>query len=78
MWRAKDFPFLSQDLFNGTSSNSSYYSVYNQSLILNPDFTINQAALDREGVPWMTPTYIGYLITSNMGLTATLVHMLLW
>lgn len=78
MWRAQDFPFLSQSLFNGTSSNGTNYYVYNQSLILDSNFEIDQVAFLREGIPWMTPTYIGYLITSNMGMTATLTHMLFW
>jgi hypothetical protein len=45
---------------------------------LRPDFTIDEAKLAAEGVPYLTGTYIAYLITSNAGLTATLVHMLLW
>lgn len=52
--------------------------VYDQSLILKPDFTIDNVKFAAEGVPYLTGTYIAYLITSNAGLTATLVHMLLW
>lgn len=77
-WRAKDFPFLSQELFNGTSSNSTNFVVYNQSLILNDNFEIDHAALAQEGIPYLTPTYLGYLITTNMGMLATIVHMMLW
>ena len=77
-WRAQDFPFLSQELFNGSASNSSVYVTYNQSLILNENFEIDHAAVDREGAPWLTATYIAYLITTNMGLTSTLAYMLLW
>ena len=78
LWRSKDFPFLSQFLFNGTVSNQTNYVTYNQSLILNDKFEIDHAALAREGIPYITGSYIMYLITSNMGLTAALVHMLLW
>lgn len=78
VWRSMDFPFLSQEMFNGTSSNGTYFSVYNQSLILNDKFEIDSAALETAGIPYLTGTYIAYLITSNMGLTATLTHMLLW
>jgi hypothetical protein len=70
-------PFLSQSLFNATSTFTNY-TVYDQNLILSPDFTIDEAKLAAEGVPYLTGTYIAYLITSNAGLTATLVHMLLW
>lgn len=76
-WRSQDFPFLSQELFDG-SSNSTNYVVYNQSAILNEDFRIDNAKLEAAGIPYLTGTYIGYLITSNMGLTATLTHMMLW
>lgn len=77
VWNSQNFPFLSQLLFYG-DSNSTYYHTYNQSLILNEDFTINQDLLRQQGLPWLTGTYISYLITSNMGLTATFTHMLLW
>lgn len=78
IWRSLDFPFLSQELFNGTGSNSSYFNTYNQSLILNSNFEIDQEALAREGAPWLTGTYIAYLITSNAGCTATFIYMFLW
>lgn len=78
MWRSMDFPFLSQELFNGTGSNQTNYVVWNQSLVLNDNFEIDQGALDQQGIPYLTGTYIAYLITSNAGLTATLTHMLLW
>ncbi|KAF2768319.1 OPT superfamily oligopeptide transporter [Teratosphaeria nubilosa] len=77
VWRSLDFPFLSQELFDG-SSNSTNYVVYNQSLILNDNFEIDKAKLEQTGIPYLTGTYIAYLITSNMGMTAGLVHMLLW
>ena len=76
-FRAQDFPFLAQELFDG-SSNGSIYSVYNQSAILNSNFEIDDALLDQMGTPFLTASYLGYLITSNMGFTATFVHMLLW
>lgn len=76
-YRAQDFPFLSQVLFTG-QSNGTYYDLYNQSLILNPDNTLSEEKLDAYGLPYMTATYIGYLITTNMGTTANLAHMFLW
>ena len=77
IFNSQNFPFLSQLLFYG-DSNSTYYHTYNQSAILNPDFTINETLLHEQGIPWLTGSYLCYLITSNMGLTATFTHMLLW
>jgi hypothetical protein len=54
IWEAKSFPFLSQELFNITGSNSTYQAIYDQSLILNPDNTINDAAIEFYGAPWLT------------------------
>lgn len=77
VWRSQDFPFLSQLLYDG-ASNSTNFVGYNQSAILNENFEIDQNALAQQGLPYLTGTYISYLITSNMGLTATFTHMLLW
>lgn len=78
LWESQNFPFLSQLLFNGTDSNSTSYSTYNQSLVLNSEFLIDESKLAQESLPYLTGTYIAYLITSNMGLTAALVHMAIW
>ncbi|KAF4988127.1 hypothetical protein FGRMN_9957 [Fusarium graminum] len=77
IWRAKDFPFMAQLLYDGSSTPTNHVP-YNETAIMNSDFRINEAALDKAGLPHLTATYINYLITSNAGLTATLVHMLLW
>ncbi|THY84833.1 OPT superfamily oligopeptide transporter [Aureobasidium pullulans] len=77
LWNSQDFPFLSQSLFNSTSTATNY-TVYNQSLILDSNFHIDFDKLDEQGIPYLTGTYIAYLITSNAGLTATFVHMLMW
>nr|POF07074.1 oligopeptide transporter 4 [Quercus suber] len=77
LWRSLDFPFLSQEMFSG-DSNSTNFIVWDQSVVLNDRFEIDHSKLDQVGIPYLTGTYIGYLITSNMGLTATFTHMLLW
>ncbi|KAL1989102.1 hypothetical protein VTN96DRAFT_5865 [Rasamsonia emersonii] len=77
VWNSQNFPFLSQLLFTN-NFNSTYYDTYNQTLILNPDSTINEEALRQNGVPWLTGSYLASLITTNMGITATLTHMFLW
>ena len=76
-WRSLDFPFMSQLLFDATS-NATNFVTYNETTIFNPDFTVNDALVEAQGIPYLTGTYIAYLITSNAGLTATLVHMFLW
>ena len=76
-WRSQDFPFLSQLLYD-TSSNSTSFAPYNISLILTPNNEIDPVALQANGIPWLTGTYVAYLITTNMGMAATFVHMFLW
>ncbi|KAK7535339.1 OPT oligopeptide transporter protein-domain-containing protein [Phyllosticta citribraziliensis] len=77
VWRAKDVPFMSQLLFD-PSSNFTSYVEYNLTKILHSDNTINDTAVVEAGIPYLTATYISYLITTNMGITAALVHMALW
>ncbi|KAK9388446.1 OPT superfamily oligopeptide transporter [Lipomyces mesembrius] len=77
IWQSKDFPFLSQLLYDA-SSNSTSFVPYDLSQILTPANEINSTALQENGVPYLTGTYIAYLITTNMGITATIVHMFLW
>lgn len=77
VWRAKDFPFMAQLLYDG-SSNTTNHVQYNESAIMNADFTVNGTLVDQTGTPYLTATYVNYLITSNAGLTATFVHMFLW
>lgn len=77
LYNSQSFPFMSQLLYNGTS-NSTNYVPYNQSLVLNSDFEIDPEALANESLPWLTGTYLMYLITSNAGITAALVHMAIW
>jgi hypothetical protein len=45
---------------------------------LTPDSEIDPSAVTQNGILYLTGTYVGYLITSNMGITATLVHIFLW
>lgn len=78
IWRAQDFPFLSQELFNITGANATFQQVYDQTLILNPDNTINDAAVEFYGAPWLTASYVFGLISTNAGFTGNFVHMLLW
>ena len=54
------------------------YITYNQTLVLTPDKTIDFDALAVEGLPNLTVTYLMYLITSNAGITAALMHLAIW
>ena len=76
-FNAQNYPFLAQQLFD-SSSNSTTFVIYNQTQILNDNFEVDPAKLAAFGTPNLTASYLGYLITSNMGFTATFVHMLLW
>lgn len=69
IWNAKDFPFVSQELFS-TTSNSTNYVIYKQSQILDSKFHIDHDQLDQVILLSLTSAYIGYLITSNVGFTA--------
>lgn len=77
VWNAQNFPFLSQSLFSN-KSNSTLFDVYNQTLILDAKNELNVAALDTVGLPFFATTNAAYLLTTNLGITATIVHMLLW
>ncbi|KAF2152269.1 OPT superfamily oligopeptide transporter [Myriangium duriaei CBS 260.36] len=78
IYRSQDFPFLSQLLYNGNGSNGSFYQEYNLSAILNSNNEIDTAAVAEQGIPYLTGTYIAYLITTNMGSTAAIVTLLLF
>ncbi|KAG1858095.1 OPT oligopeptide transporter protein-domain-containing protein [Suillus subluteus] len=77
IWKAQNFPFLSQLLFyeNGTQ--------YNQTLILNSNYQVDPTLLAEQGIPYYSSTWIVYLLSSNLacspnGLAATFTHLLLW
>ncbi|KAG1858150.1 OPT oligopeptide transporter protein-domain-containing protein [Suillus subluteus] len=77
IWKAQNFPFLSQLLFyeNGTQ--------YNQTLILNSNYEVDPTLLAEQGVPYYSSTWIVYLLSSNLAsspnaLAATFTHLLLW
>ncbi|THU85518.1 OPT oligopeptide transporter [Dendrothele bispora CBS 962.96] len=72
VWNAQNFPFLSQLLFfeNGT--------VFDQTLILNDDYTLNEERLAEVGLPWFTATQIVTKIGFSLSFGATVTHMALW
>ncbi|RDW70319.1 hypothetical protein BP5796_08716 [Coleophoma crateriformis] len=77
IWRAQDFPFLSQLLFSPTS-NSTTYVTFNQSAVLDSFGRLDEAKLAAEGVPYMAATFASYVLTQNLAITATITHCLLY
>ncbi|KAI9844590.1 MAG: hypothetical protein M1838_002114 [Thelocarpon superellum] len=77
LWRAQDFPFLSQLLFS-PESNATRYVPYNQSAILGPTNEVNVSALDLDRLPYFSTAHVLYLITTNLAAMATVTHILLW
>ncbi|KAF8512081.1 OPT oligopeptide transporter [Hysterangium stoloniferum] len=72
VWNSKNFPFISQNLFfeNGT--------IYDQTLILNPDFSLNRTAFEIVGQPWQSGSTVIFHLGINLSIGATFVHIGLW
>ncbi|KAL9618812.1 MAG: hypothetical protein Q9160_006535 [Pyrenula sp. 1 TL-2023] len=77
-WRARDFPFLSQLMFDGKLSSPESYVKYDQNNILNGNGELDRAKLESYGLPYLSSTYVTSLVTGNMAVTAALMHMILW
>ena len=65
VWNAQNFPFLSQSLFNLDGTR------YNQSLILNADYSLNKEALEVVGIPWYATSNAIYYVGSNLAIGAS-------
>ncbi|KAJ7599039.1 peptide transporter MTD1 [Mycena floridula] len=72
VWKAQNFPFLSQDLFseNGTT--------FDQLTILDENFRLDKTKLDAVGIPWFAPSNVLYKIGANFAIGATITHVFLW
>lgn len=77
VWNALSFPFLSQSLFS-QNSTSTLFEIYNQTKILDINSELNEAALAIQGLPSFSATNAAALLTTNLSITATIVHLLLW
>jgi len=51
---------------------------YDQSLILNADYTLNSTALGEQGLPWLCPSYGMYYLGCNLAIGATITYVALW
>ncbi|EXM15621.1 hypothetical protein FOTG_16062 [Fusarium oxysporum f. sp. vasinfectum 25433] len=77
IWDAQKFPFLSQLLFSRDSTSSNYV-IYNQTKILDDKNVLLPSALEEEGIPFFAGTYAMFLFTTNLAVSATISHLLLW
>ncbi|RFU28658.1 hypothetical protein B7463_g7691, partial [Scytalidium lignicola] len=77
IWRARDFPFLSQLLFSPQSNNTEYIT-FNQTAVLDSHGKLDEAKLAVEGVPYMAATFAAYVLTQNLAITATITHLILY
>lgn len=50
-------------------------SIYDQTLILTPDFQLNKTALDIYGLPWYAGSNAIYYLGCNLAIGATLTHV---
>src|SRR3569833_1117136 len=77
IWRAKDFPFLSQLLFS-PASNGTNYVLFNQTSVLDGHGMVDESLLMEQGVPYMSSTFASYVLTQNLAITATITHLILY
>ncbi|TKA53580.1 hypothetical protein B0A53_03871 [Rhodotorula sp. CCFEE 5036] len=77
-WNSAQFPFLSQQLFFANGRSISTCSIYDQTLILTPDFQLNKTALDIFGLPQYAGSNAIYYLGCNLAIGATLTHVGLW
>lgn len=77
IWRAQDFPFLSQLLFTGESNGTTFVQ-YNQTAILNQYGKVNPVLLAQQGLPYFAVTFALYILATNLSITATFTHICLW
>jgi OPT family oligopeptide transporter len=78
IWDAKKFPFMSQALFTA-ESNGTNFEKYNQTAVMNTSsWTVDSADVAAQGLPWMTATFVVYILATNLSVTATFSHLMLW
>ncbi|KAH9919872.1 OPT oligopeptide transporter [Fomitopsis serialis] len=71
LWNAKDFPFMSQDIFAANGS------VYDQTALLS-NGKFNATKYEELGPAYFSSTNALYLITSNLSLGAVVTHIALY
>jgi len=72
IWHAQSFPFLSQLLYYENGEE------YNQTLILNDDYTLNEEKLAEQGLPWYAASQMISRVSRTMYIGAAIMHFILW
>lgn len=63
---------MAQTLFTADGDN------YNQTLILNENNVVDDALVEAYGLPWFATSNALSTMTMNIGVTAAVVHIMLW
>ncbi|KAL5526996.1 hypothetical protein ACEPAF_8725 [Sanghuangporus sanghuang] len=71
-WHGKNFPWLSQALYNFNGSR------YDQLLILDDRFLLDEQKLEQVGLPYFASSQVLTKIGSSLAIGATIVHVFLW
>ena len=71
-WHAKNFPWLSQALYNFNGTR------YDQLLILDDRLLLDEQKLDQVGLPYFASSQVITMIGFNLAIGATIVHVFLW
>lgn len=77
VWSARKFPFLSPNLYSH-KSNSTRYVTYNQTAILDENFVVSEALLEKQGLPYLTSAHALAGTVMNIAIMAAISHMVLW
>ncbi|EKG15979.1 Oligopeptide transporter OPT superfamily [Macrophomina phaseolina MS6] len=77
VWDARNFPFSSQLLYSEASTESNYV-LYNQRLLLDQNNKLDGDVIDNRGLPYFAATYATSLLTNNLYITCTIIHLCLW
>ncbi|KAJ3380904.1 hypothetical protein HDU84_005513 [Entophlyctis sp. JEL0112] len=71
-WNAQEYPWMAQGIYSPGGDS------YNQSAVLDANYNVNLTAVEEIGLPGLAASYALFLMGANMGLTAGLVHMVLY
>ncbi|KAF2665474.1 OPT superfamily oligopeptide transporter [Microthyrium microscopicum] len=77
IWNALKFPFISQLLYT-EESNGTNFVQFNQTAVLNEDMQIDMAKVAEQGLPYFASTFAVYILATNLSITATFSHLLIW
>ncbi|KAI5117568.1 hypothetical protein M0805_009646 [Coniferiporia weirii] len=72
IWNGQNFPWLSQELFNLNGTD------YNQLLILDDNFLLDERKLEEVGLPWFASSQVLTKIGANLAIGATITHVIVW